>query len=105
MIFWPEASTTSARGVILRPPNVNVMPHVTGKQAYGGASSRWAQFDLGGVMPAAAFPSLTAGSKGLPLTAALNSVIVRTNVGDSIPAFCASSTQLPASMREVPGSV
>src|SRR5437879_7798193 len=105
MIFWPEAATTSAQGVIFRPPNVNVMPHVTGKQRYGGASSRWAQFDFGGVMPAAALPSLTAGSKGLALTAALNSAIVRPSVCASIPAFCASSAQLVASTREVPGSV
>ena len=57
---------------------MNVIPQVTAKPTYGGASIGTAQLDLGGVMPSVRLPSRIAGSNGTSLsTAALYSRTVR----------------------------
>ena len=48
-----SVSSTSAREVTRRPPNVKVMPQVTAYPTNGGVSSGSAQLDLGGVTPRA----------------------------------------------------
>jgi hypothetical protein len=60
----PPVSSTAASSSTRTPPNVNVIPHVTGNAAYGGVSIASAQLDFGGVIPSVRRPSFTAGSNG-----------------------------------------
>ena len=46
------------------PPNVNVIPPVTGHAVKGGVSRRCAQFDFGSASPVVASPSLHGGIEG-----------------------------------------
>ena len=63
--------STCACSFTRTPPNVNVIPPVTGHAVKGGVSSRCAQFDFGSARPSVASPSLTVAIEGAVPTAAL----------------------------------